>query len=76
MAGVPARALRPLVAARTWLAFSHLLAGTLTGAAAFVVIMLCTTFGLATLWFFLLGLQVLVAMMWLSLRFAEVERAR
>jgi signal transduction histidine kinase len=76
IAGTVLRALRPLVAARTWLAFIHVLAGTFTGLAAFITVTLCVAIGVATLWFFLIGLQVLVAMLWLSLRFARAERTR
>jgi signal transduction histidine kinase len=75
-AGALRRALRPLVAARTWLAFIHLLAGTVTGAVAFVVVVSGAVLGVATLWFLVLGLHVLVALAWLSLRFGQAERAR
>jgi len=70
------RALRPLVAVRTWLSFSHVLAGAVTGLLPFAAVLICAVTGLATLWFFLIGLQVLAAMFWLSLRFARAERVR
>jgi signal transduction histidine kinase len=70
------RALRPLVAVRTWLAFSHVLAGTVTGVFAFVMVSVFAVVGVTTLWFFLIGLHVLVAMFLLSQRFAQAERAR
>jgi signal transduction histidine kinase len=70
------RTLRPLVAVRTWLALIHLLTGVATGSVAFVVIAFGMSVGLATVWFLLLGLHVLVALAWLSLRFSQAERAR
>jgi signal transduction histidine kinase len=76
VAGALLRALRPLVAARTWLAFIHVLAGVVTGAFALPMVLAGTALGIATVWLFLIGLQVLVAMLWLSLRFAQAERAR
>jgi signal transduction histidine kinase len=66
----------PVVSARTWLAVIHLMAGLVTGALAFGVIVALGVLGLGTLWFFLLGLPLLVAALWLSLQFGRAERAR
>ncbi|MGH3411077.1 MAG: sensor histidine kinase, partial [Streptosporangiaceae bacterium] len=73
---VALRAVRPLLSPSTWLALIHLLAGAITGAVAFAVVSAMTLLGLATLWFFLAGLPVLAAMLYLSLRFARAEQAR
>jgi signal transduction histidine kinase len=70
------RAARPLVSAPTWLSFIHLLAGTVTGAVVGAVVLAVTLVGLATSWFFLLGLPILSAAAWLCLRFGRFERAR
>jgi len=70
------RAVRPVVCARTWLALIHLIAGTVTGCVAFFLVLALTLVGLSTLWFFLAGLPVLAAMVWLCLQFARAERAR
>ena len=70
------RAVRPLGSASTWLAFIHLLTGTITGALAFVVVSAMTLLGLATLWFFLAGLPVLAGMLYVCLRFARAEQVR
>jgi signal transduction histidine kinase len=70
------RAVRPLGSASTWLAFIHLLTGTITGALGFVVVSAMTLLGLATLWFFLAGLPVLAGMLYVCLRFARAEQVR
>jgi len=74
--GLLYRAVRPIFSAGTWLAFIHLVAGTVTGAVILAVVLALTVTGVATLWFFLAGLPVLVAMFWLCLQFGQAERAR
>jgi signal transduction histidine kinase len=71
-----ARLVRPVVSAQTWLAFIHLMSGTVTGALAFAVVLALTAAGIATLWLFLAGLPILLAMLWLCLQFGRAERAR
>ena len=66
----------PVVSAQTWLAVIHLMAGVVTGALAFGVIVALAVAGLGTLWLFLIGLPVLVAALWLGLQFGRAERAR
>ncbi len=66
----------PVVSAQTWLAVIHLMAGVVTGALAFGVIVTLAVVGLGTLWLFLIGLPVLVGALWLSLQFGRAERAR
>ena len=75
-AAVLLRVVRPVVSARTWLALIHLMAGTVTGVVAFAGVVVLTVAGIGTLWFFLAGLPVLAAMLWLCLQFARAERAR
>jgi signal transduction histidine kinase len=75
-AGLLARTAGPVVSARTWLSFLHLLAGPVTGALACCAVLVLTALGLGTLWFFLIGLQVIAAMLWLARWFARAERAR
>jgi signal transduction histidine kinase len=70
------RAVRPIVSASTWLAVIHLLAGLVTGIVIFVLVLTFTVTGIATVWFFLAGLPVLAAMLWLCLQFGRAERAR
>jgi len=70
------RAARPVVSAPTWLAVIHLLAGLVTGLVIFAVVLTFTVTGLLTVWFFLLGLPVLAAMLWLCGQFGRAERAR
>ena len=76
LAGAALRAARPVVSAQTWLAVIHLMAGLVTGALAFAVVVVLGVLGITTLWFFLLGLPVLVAALWLGLQFGRAERAR
>ena len=71
-----ARLARPVVSAQTWLAFIHLMSGAVTGAVAFAVVLALTAAGIATLWLFLAGLPILLAMLWLCLQFGRAERAR
>jgi signal transduction histidine kinase len=66
----------PVVSAQTWLAVIHLTAGLVTGALAFVVVVALGVLGISTLWFFLVGLPVLVAALWLGLQVGRGERAR
>jgi signal transduction histidine kinase len=66
----------PVVSAQTWLAVIHLMAGLVTGAVAFAVVVALGLLGITTLWFFLLGLPVLVAALWLGLQVGRAERAR
>ncbi len=66
----------PVVSAQTWLAVIHLMAGLVTGAMAFVAVVALGLLGLSTLWFFLLGLPILVSALWLGLQFGRAERAR
>jgi signal transduction histidine kinase len=66
----------PVVSAQTWLAVIHLVAGVATGALAFAVVVAIGLLGLATVWFFLLGLPILAAALWLCLQFGRAERAR
>jgi signal transduction histidine kinase len=74
--GLVLRAAQPIISAETWLAFIHLVAGTVTGFVAMAVVITLTVTGVLTLWVFLAGLPVLVAMFWLCLQFGRVERAR
>ena len=76
LARVLAGAAGPVVSAQTWLAVIHLVAGVITGALAFGVIVALAVAGLGTLWLFLIGLPVLVAALWLGLQFGRAERAR
>src|SRR5580704_15465087 len=76
LGGVLLRVAGPVVSAQTWLALIHLMAGVVTGALAFGVIVALAVAGLSTLWLFLIGLPVLVAALWLSLQFGRAERAR
>jgi signal transduction histidine kinase len=66
----------PVVSARTWLAVVHLIAGLITGALAFCVVVALLVLGFGTLWFFLLGLPIVVTALWLGLQFGRAERAR
>ena len=67
--------LRPLAAARTWLALIHLLSGLFTGLAALIVVPLGLALGvgLAVVW---IGLPLLAATYWFTRWFARAERAR
>ena len=76
LARVLAAVAGPVVSAQTWLAVIHLMAGVVTGALAFGVIVALAVAGIGTLWLFLIGLPVLVAALWLSLQFGRAERAR
>jgi signal transduction histidine kinase len=76
LAVVLLRVAGPVVSAQTWLAVIHLMAGVVTGALAFGVIVALALAGIGTLWLFLIGLPVLVAALWLSLEFGRAERAR
>jgi signal transduction histidine kinase len=71
-----ARAVLPVVSARTWLTVIHLLAGFWTGLAAFLVILIGTVLGLGLLPLFLVGIAILAATCWLTRQFAVMERAR
>ena len=65
----------PVVAARTWLAVIHLLAGWVTGLVAFVVVVTGAAVGLfSTL--VLIGLPLLALTLWLCWQFGRAERAR
>jgi signal transduction histidine kinase len=66
----------PVVSAQTWLAVIHLIAGLVTGTLAFGVVVALGVLGIGTLWFFLLGLPILVSTLWLGLQFGRAERAR
>ncbi len=70
------RAAAPIVSAETWLAVIHLMTGAITGAVALATVIVLTVIGVATMWFFLAGLPVLVTMLWLCLQFGRFERAR
>ena len=74
--GLVLRAAGPVFSAETWLAFIHLTAGLVTGFLALAVVITFTLTGILTLWFFLAGLPVLVAMFRLCLLFGQAERAR
>jgi signal transduction histidine kinase len=76
VAGLLARTAGPVVSARTWLSFIHLLTGPVIGALACIPVLVLTALGLSTLWFFLIGLQVIAGMAWLVGWFAGAERAR
>jgi hypothetical protein len=76
LARVLAWAAGPVVSAQTWLAVIHLMAGVVTGALAFGVIVALALVGLGTLWLFLIGLPALVAALWLGLQFGQAERTR
>ena len=76
LTGLLLRAAAPVVSAQTWLAVIHLMTGVLTGALAFVMVVALGLLGISTLWFFLVGLPVLVAALWLGLRVGQGERAR
>jgi ABC-type glucose/galactose transport system permease subunit len=54
LARVLAAVAAPVVSAQTWLAVIHLMAGVVTGALAFGVIVALALAGLATLWLFLM----------------------
>jgi signal transduction histidine kinase len=75
-AGLLARTAGPVVSARTWLSFIHLLAGPVTGALACCGFVVLGALGLSTLWFFLIGLQLIAGLLWLVGWFAQAERAR
>jgi signal transduction histidine kinase len=74
--GTLLRAVSPLVSAQTWLGLSHLVAGVVTGAVAFAVIVPAALLGIAAMWLFLAGVPVLLGTFWLGLLFARLERAR
>ena len=74
--GLLRRAAESIVSAETWLAVIHLMTGALTGAVALAGVIVLTTIGVTTVWFFLAGLPVLVTMLWLCLQFGRFERAR
>jgi signal transduction histidine kinase len=74
--GLLRRAAGPIVSAETWLAVIHLMTGAITGAVALAGVIALTVIGVATVWFFLVGLPVLVTMLWLCLQFGRFERAR
>ncbi len=68
--------LRPVVSAETWLAVVHLLAGLVIGVVSFTVAVTGSAIGVALLPFFLVGIPVLIAMLWVGDLIARVERAR
>jgi signal transduction histidine kinase len=74
--GLVLRVTRPIFSAETWLAFIHLVTGAITGLVALTVVIILTVTGVLTLWFFLAGLLLLVAMFRLCLLFGQAERAR
>jgi signal transduction histidine kinase len=74
--GALLRAFHPLVSPRTWLSFIHLLAGVVTGALALAAIPPLVLLGIGTLWFFLAGLQLILAALWLARSFTQFERDR
>jgi signal transduction histidine kinase len=75
-AGPLRRVFGPVVSARTWLALIHLLAGAVTGAVAFAVVVALAVAGFGTLWLFLAGVPLLAAMAWVCTAFAQAERLR
>ncbi len=76
LAAAALRVAGPVVSAQTWLAVIHLMAGVVVGTVTFVVVVALGVLGITTLWFFLLGLPVLVAALWLGLQVGRAERAR
>jgi len=68
--------IRDPVSPRTWLAFTHHVAGLVLGLAAFVSVVTLTSVGLSTLVLALVGLPVLGIMLRLADLLASVERAR
>ena len=76
LTGMLLRVAGPVVSARTWLAVIHLMAGLVTGVVAFGLVVTLGVLGICTLWFFLAGLPVLVAALWLGLQLGRAERAR
>jgi hypothetical protein len=74
--GVLARAVWPVVSARTWLAIIHLLAGLFTGLIASIVVIVLVSLGVGLVPLFLIGLPVLATALWLCAQFARAEGAR
>jgi signal transduction histidine kinase len=68
--------LRDLVSARTWLAMTQHLAGLLIGFVAIFIVTFGLGFGFGGLFFALVGLPLLGAILWLADWFARAERAR
>ena len=68
--------LRDLVSARTWLAMTQHLSGLLLGLAAFFIVIFGLGFGVAGLFFALIGLPLLGVVLRLGDWFARAERAR
>src|ERR1035438_10710782 len=76
LTGMLLRVAGPVVSAQTWLAVIHLMAGLVSGVVAFGLVVALGVLGISTLWFFLAGLPVLVAALWLGLQLGRAERAR
>ena len=68
--------IRGLVSARTWLAFTHHVAGLVLSIASFTVVVTGLAVGLATMPLALVGLPVIGVTTRFSTAFAAVERAR
>jgi signal transduction histidine kinase len=68
--------IRDLVSARTWLAFTHHVAGLALSIASFTIVVTGFTVGLATTPLALVGLPVIGLAVRFSTAFAAVERAR
>jgi signal transduction histidine kinase len=68
--------LRDLVSARTWLAMTQHLAGLIIGFVAIFLVTFGLGFGFGGLFFALVGLPLLGAILWLADWFARAERAR
>lgn len=65
----------PVTASRTWLAVTHLLAGSIAGLVAFVVVVTVGAVGIS-LALVLVGLPLVALALWLCWAFALAERAR
>jgi signal transduction histidine kinase len=72
----PGGVLRPLVSARTWLAFVHLIAGFWAGLLTFTVLLTGLVTAVCLMPVFLAGVPVLAGTLWVSLWLAYPERAR
>ncbi len=72
----PVAVLHPLVSARTWLAFVHLIAGFGVGLVTFTVLLTCLVTSIALIPAFLAGVPLLAGTLWVSLWMGHAERAR
>lgn len=68
--------LRSVISPETWLAVVHLLAGLVIGMVSFTVAVTGSAIGVALLPFFLVGIPVLIAMLWVGDLIARLERVR